>query len=442
MEILAISIFVAALIAIIFEVFDKAIIALIGALLFVLTGILTPEAAVEAIDFETILLLMAMMMVVDIARRSGIFSWLTVKVAKITAGNPILILVLFSFITLLCSAFLDNVTTILLVVPVTVALTKGMGLDPKMYVITEAMFSNVGGTLTLIGDPSNIIIGTQAGLTFNQFLINQSIPVLVTAVLVVFSVALVNWKSLKPISNNLQKLFLSSMLIKKVEYTFLQVDLKKSFVIKSVGVLFLTLLGFTLHAVLGLPVHIIALTGATVLLFVTQRYSTIHDALLSVEWPTLIFFAGLFVMVGGMESVGILNIVADWIGHLTNDYFSLVLIILWCTGFISMVVNTVPFITVMVPVIFGIQDNLLADPNFAAQGHDLNLLWWALSIGACLGGNGTIVGASANIVTVDVAKKEGVRIGFFEFLKYGFPVSMLGFTVATVYFYFRIFHFS
>lgn len=429
---IAVGIFGACLIGIVFEVFDKAVLALLGGLAFIIFGIITPEQAVESIDFDTILLLMGMMMLVEIAKHSHVFEWLNVRVARITGGNPLVILIMFLFITALLSAFLDNVTTILIVVPITIALTKGMGLSPKMFVIAEILFSNIGGALTLVGDPPNIIIGGVAKLSFNDFLINLFLPIFVTSFLVAGFIMLFKWKEIRPIRGHLQKLFLSSLLIRKIQYEFIQVVLKRDFVVKVLAILGLTFLGFLLHSSLHLEPHIIALLGATMLLVFTTEHASIHEALHGVEWTTLIFFSGLFVMVGGLEHLGILETISNSLVNATQNYFLLLVLIVWVSGFVSMVIDNIPFVAVMVPVIMDVQLKLAGQP-------DLDLLWWALSLGACLGGNGMLFGASANVVGVDLAKKDGVHISFLEFSKYGLPTALLSFVVASAYFYLRLY---
>ena len=273
----AILIFIAALILIIFEVFDKSLVALGGALLMVLTKIITPEEAVHAIDFETILLLMAMMILVEIAKRSGVFDWLNVKLIALTKGNPLYIFLIFAIVTAVFSAFLDNVTTIILIVPITIALVRGMGKDPKIYILAEIFLSNIGGALTLIGDPPNIIIGSKAKLTFLDFIVNLYPPIFAGILIILIPMVLLNWKKLRPINRNLKELFVTNILIRKITYKFYNIKLSKGFIIKSVATILLTILGFMLHSTLHLPAHIVALCGATILALITSKHVKIHD---------------------------------------------------------------------------------------------------------------------------------------------------------------------
>lgn len=422
---IALGIFALAFLLIAFEVYDKSLIALFGALLMVIFRILTPEEAIMAIEFETILLLLAMMILVNIASKSGIFEWLNVKIAALTRGNPLAIFLLFSFLTAVFSAFLDNVTTVILIVPLTIELLRGMGKDPKPYIFAEIVFSNIGGGLTLIGDPPNIIIGGATGLSFLSFIQNLWIPILVSGIFAMSVFVFKNWSKIKPIDKNLADIFIANVIIRKIRNTFVGKTLHKDFVIKVMLMLLVTIAGFLFEHHIGLPNYVIAFTAAMVLGILTEKRVHIHDALQSVEWTTLFFFAGLFIMVAGVESTGILDLMSNWVANSTSDIFYLALIVLWVSGFTSMVLDNIPFVTVMIPVIFGIQSQLV--------GVDTEILWWALSLGACLGGNATLIGASANVVSADLAQKNGVRIGFLEYMKFSFPLTLGILTICSGY---------
>jgi len=427
--ILALSIFAIAFLLIAFEVFDKSLIALIGALLMVILNVLTPEEAFAAIDFETILLLMSMMLLVNIASKSGVFEWLNVKIANFTKGNPLAIFLLFSLLTAVFSAFLDNVTTVILIVPLTIELVKGMGKDPKPYIFAEIILSNIGGALTLIGDPPNIIIGGASNLNFLDFITNLWVPILFSVIFSLIVFVLVNWKKLRPISDNLVDLTIASIIIKNIRNKFVKKTIHKDFVIKVVTVLSLTIVGFLTQAYIGLPNYVIAFSAAILLAFLTNKRIELHDALKSVEWTTLFFFAGLFVMVGGVEQTGILHALSNVVAHSTSNLFYLSLIVLWLSGFVSMVLDNIPFVTVMIPVILGVQSQFV--------GVDTTVLWWALSLGACLGGNATLIGASANVISADLAKKRGVNIGFIEYMKFSFPLTIGILIISSAYLYFK-----
>ena len=427
---IAIGIFALAFAFIVFEIYDKSLVALSGALLMVILGILSPEEALGAIEFDTILLLMAMMLLVHIASKSGIFAWLNVKIAALTRGNPMAIFLFFSLITTFFSAFLDNVTTVILIVPLTIELVKGMGKDPKPYIFAEIIFSNIGGALTLIGDPPNIIIGGVTGFNFLDFIINLWIPILASIVFALVVFLTFNWKNLRPISNNLVDLCIANVTIKKVKERFVKRTMHKDFVLSVVAVLILTVIGFFIQSSLGLPTYFIAFTGAMLLAIMVSKRVSIEDSFRSVEWTTLFFFAGLFVMVAGVESTGLLELLSDWIANSTTNLFYLSLIVLWVSGLVSTILNNIPFVTVMIPVIIGIQAKF--------QGVDTSILWWALSLGACLGGNATLVGASANVVSVDLAKKDGINISFLEYMKFSFPMTMGLLVICSIYLFFRI----
>ncbi len=421
----ALGIFVFAFLLIAFEAYDKSLIALFGALLMVIFKVLSPEDAIAAIEFETILLLLAMMILVNIASKSGIFDWLNVKIASLTRGNPLAIFLLFSFLTAVFSAFLDNVTTVILIVPLTISLVKGMGRDPKPYIFAEMMFSNIGGSLTLVGDASNIIIGGASGLTFLQFIQNLWMPVLGASILVTIVFLVFHWKKLKPVNSNLVDVFIANVVVRKLRNTFVGKTMHRDFVIKAVLVLLLTIAGFLLEQYINLPNYVIAFTGAMALGLMSEKRVHIHDALKSVEWTTLFFFAGLFIMVAGVEHTGLLKALSSMIANSTTNIFYLLLLILWISGVISMMLDNIPFVTVMVPVIIGIQGQFV--------GVDTTILWWALSLGACLGGSATLVGASANVVSAGIADKHGVHISFLEYMKFSLPVTMGVLTICSGY---------
>lgn len=427
---LTIGIFLLAFIFIALEVFDKSIVALFGALLMVILGILSPDEALAAVDFDTILLLLAMMLIVSIASNSGVFEWLNLKIARFTKGNPLAIFLLFSTLTAGLSTMLNNVTIIILVVPLTIELLRGMGKDPKPYIFAEIIFSNIGGGLTLIGDPPNIIIAGASDLSFLDFLVNLWVPILFSSLFTIFVFVLVFWKSLKPISRSLVDLFVANVLIKKLGNKFIKKTIHKDFVIKVILVLFLTMLGFIIQSTIGLPNYVIAFSAAIALSLVTYKRVNIHETFEAVEWTTLFFFAGLFIMVGGVEKTGLLTEFSTFIAGSTENIFYLALFILWGSGIISMILDNIPWVTVMIPVIFGIQAQFV--------GADTSILWWALSLGACLGGNATLIGASANVIGADLAKKEGIKISFLEYMKFSFPLTLGILCICSVYLFFRL----
>ncbi|MBU0577743.1 ArsB/NhaD family transporter [Patescibacteria group bacterium] len=424
--ILAVGIFGVVFVAIVFEIFDKAIVAMAGAGILVLTRVLTFEQAIEAINFEIIALLAAMMILVEIAQESGLFTLINFKLAKFSKGNPFLIFLFFMLVTAFASAFLDNVTTILIVVPITIALVRGMGYNPFPFIIGEIMFSNIGGALTLVGDPPNILVGTMAGISFNSFIVHLWIPILIIIVLILVAFYVIRWKDLKPIHHHLPKLFLSNLLLKKIQYQFLKTKLDARYMITVAVILGLTIVGFLMQFVLNYPLAVIAFAGAIILMLVVHKKIHVHHVLSKVEWPTLGFFAGLFVLAHGLEEVGILKAIGHSLVGVTDNFALLILIVVWSAGILSMVIDNIPFVTVMIPIIFNMQEVLGSDPHFS-------LLWWALVLGACLGGNGTIIGASANVIGVDLARNNGVKITFLSYLRYSLPLTLLTLVVSSVY---------
>ncbi len=424
--ILPLAIFLLTFTAIVFEIFDKTIVAMGGAMLLIIFRSISFEQAIEAVNFEIIALLSAMMIIVEIARESGFFTMTSFKLAKYSKGNPFLIFLLFTIITASASALLDNVTTILIVIPITIELVRGMGYNPFPFIIAEIMFSNIGGALTLVGDPPNVLVGTAVGLSFNSFIIHLFIPITAIIIFTLLAFYLIKWKELKPIHHNLPKLFLSNVLLKKIQYEYQKTNLDKKYMTTVVIVLGLTILGFLLQFLIGLPIAVIAATGALTLMLIVHKRIHVHHVFSSVEWGTLGFFAGLFVVVAGLEHAGILELVAKQITNLTNNFNILLLIILWSAGIFSMIIDNIPFVTVMIPIL------MTVETHYADNPHAI-LLWWALILGAALGGNGTMIGASANVIGVDIAKKHGIKITFLSYLKYSFPLTLIALGISSIY---------
>lgn len=393
--------------------------------------VLSPEEAIAAVDFDTIFLILGMMIMVGIAGKSGVLEWINVQIAILTKGNPFYIFVFFSLLTGILSTFLPNVTTILITVPLTIELVKGMGKDPKPYIFAEIFFANIGGDLTLIGDASNIIIGGASGLNFMDFLSNLWIPVTAVSIFILATFTIIFRKDFRKVSDRLVESCIANLTIRKIINKFSQRVMNKGFVTAVVGVFMFSILAFILQAQLGLPNYVIAFAGATVLAILSAKRIHIDEAVKSVEWTTLFFFSGLFVVVEGVEHTGILSELSSFISNSTDNLLYLALIILWVSGIVSMVIENIPFVTLMIPVIFGIQANL-------GVGQDVNVLWWAMSMGACLGGCGTMIGGSANVVSVAAAKQCGVRISFMEYTKFGFPLTMGMLVICSGYLFLRL----
>ncbi len=420
---LPIAVFLVVYAAITFELVNKAVAALSGVAVLLMLHVVTEHGAVELIDFETIMLLMGMMIIVSIIRMSGLFTLISVRIAEFTGGSPLKILCLFSLVTAVLSAFLDNVTTVLIIIPIIIELTRGMGLDSKFYVISQALISNIGGTATLIGDPPNIIIGSKVGLTFNQFILNLTIPVVI-----IFCVILVffwkrNKEKLAPIDTNLVKLFSVQLLLEKIRIEFANMKFDMRLVRRGLFCLGLAILLFVTQTATGLSPGVVALSAA-MLLFIIAGVDVDH-VLEDVEWSTLLFFAGLFILVGVLEEHGVIEWIARNVFMKVGDNpYVIVLMVLWVSGIVSGFLDNIPFTITMIPII-----RLMLETNPIPN----NILWWSLSLGACLGGNITMIGASANIVSVGIARKYDVEISFVEFMKTGIIVSFISLCIASVY---------
>ncbi len=420
---LLLLIFLLVFIAVTFELANKTAVVLLGVSLLIILNIVDEHSVVEKIDFETIILLLGMMTLVAIIKKTGFFNFVSIKIAELTKGNPLKILLLFSSITATLSAFLDNVTTVLIIIPIIIQLTRGMGLDPKIYIISQAIISNIGGTSTLVGDPPNIIIGSKVGLTFNQFISNLIIPVIITFAATLLYIWFTNRKKFQPIDTNLTKIFTFQLLLEEVRFEFLNTKLDKVFIAKALGCLGIVIVLFVTQTFTHLTPGLIALSGAMVL-FVISKVS-VEEIFEEVEWSTLLFFAGLFILVGTLEEYGIL----EWIAHNVflkagKNPYVIMLIVLWLSGIASGFLDNIPFTITMIPIVHLLSESV-AIPH--------NILWWSLSLGACFGGNFTVIGASANIVSIGIAKRHKVSISFLEFMKSGAAIALISLVISSAY---------
>ena len=420
---LPILVFLIVYVAITFELVNKAAAALAGVGVLVVLRVTTEHHAVGFIDFETLMLLTGMMILVSMIKKSGFFTIVSVKIAEITKGSPVKILVLFSIVTALMSAFLDNVTTVLIIIPIIIELTRGMGLNPVNYVLSQVFISNIGGTATLIGDPPNVIIGSKVGLSFNEFILNLTPAVIPVFIIVLGYIWFINRVEFKPISTNMSKLVSVQLLLEKIRFEFANIKIDKNLMIKSLACLFLAILLFITQTITGLAPGVVALGMAMVLLIISR--ADVEHVLEEVEWSTLLFFTGLFILVGVLEEYGVI----EWIAHnvfmnVGDNPYVIVLMVLWVSGIASGFLDNIPFTITMIPII-----HLLLESNPIPN----NILWWSLALGACLGGNITIIGASANIVSVGIAKKYGVEISFIDFMKKGIIVTLISLVIASIY---------
>ena len=412
-QVIAVAIFVAVIGVIVSEKLHRAACALIGAMLLILVGILEPKEALGFIDFNTIGVLIGMMMFVAVVKNSGIFEFLAIKSAKIAKGNPWRIMIAFMIITAVLSAFLDNVTTVLLIGPMTFSICQKLELNPVPYLMTQIMASNLGGTATLIGDPPNIMIGSAADISFAKFVVYDGPIVAISMVAAILMFRFIYGRGLSVSPEKME-------LIMQMDENEQIRD--KVLFIKSVIMIFLVALAFILHDALGLKTSIIALSCAALMIMIGGQdvEETVHD----VEWPTIVFFAFLFIVVGGLEKVGIIKAIADLMVETTGThYVILMLVILWVSALCSAILDNIPFVATLIPLIMTME----------AEGIDVWPLWWAVSIGACFGGNGTLIGASANVVLTGIAGRRGYPITFIDFLKIGMPVMLMSVVLATGY---------
>lgn len=418
-----ILVFLAVYAAITFELVNKAVAALLGVMVLLILHIVNEHEAVALIDSETIMLLLGMMAIVAVLRKSGVFSLLSVKIAGMTQGNPLKILVLFSIVTAVMSAFLDNVTTVLIIIPIIIELTRGMGLDPKIYVISQAIISNIGGTATLIGDPPNIIIGSKVGLTFNQFITNLTLPVVIAFAAALLYIWLTNRDKFKPVDTSMAKLFNIQLLLEKIHTEFVNTSIDKRLMIKGLSCLGIAILLFVTQTITKISPGVVAVFIAMILFTISGV--EVEHMLEEVEWSTLLFFAGLFILVGVLEHKGVI----EWVAHkvflrIGDNPYVMVLTVLWVSGIVSGFLDNIPFTITMIPIV-RLMLEATPIPN--------DILWWALSLGACFGGNLTMIGASANIVSLGIANQSRVHISFLEFMKVGAVITFISLTISSIF---------
>ena len=411
-QFISIIIFLLVILSIITEKIDRTVAAISGAVLMIITNVLTLDKSISYIDFNTIGVLLGMMIVVSIVKNSGLFEYIAIYTAKKSKGNPWRIMVYFILITAILSALLDNVTTVLLVGPMTIVICQILKVNPVPFLMTEIIASNVGGTSTLIGDPPNIMIGSAANLSFSDFIINLGFVVIVILISLIIYFKLIYKKE---INNGTNEVAITSLDENKAIQD-------KPLLYKSIVVLFLILLGFIFHSRLNIESSIVALSGACIMLVIGKQDA--GEIINSVEWSTIIFFIGLFIVVGGISESGVIKNLASYLIELTNGNTTYTMcIILWVSAIISSFLDNIPFVATLIPLILTMQ----------AQGMNVMPLWWATSLGACLGGNGTLIGASANVVLANIGEKHGYDISFKKYFRLGFPVMLLTIFISTIY---------
>ncbi len=424
------SILLIAYVFIALEKIPKVTIALLGAAITILLGLVSQSKLVDGginahyfinfVDFNVIFLLVSMMIIVSIATRSGMFNWIANELLRLTKGHPKLVLFTLGIFTAVTSAFLDNVTTVILIMPVTFFIAKQLDINPLPFLITEIFASNIGGTATLIGDPPNIIIGSAAGLSFMAFLKELTGVVSVILMVVVLLMMFIFRKSLKATPEKMAVVANLDNSKTITDYPLL---------IRSAIVLVLVILGFVLHDITHIETCVTAMLGASVLLLFEKP----KDILCDVEWNTIFFFIGLFIIIGGLEASGGIALMAQWILKVTQgSQEATAMIILWASGFISGIIDNIPYTATMTPMLLEIQKTMGADYTYP--------LWWCLSLGACLGGNMTIIGAAANVIVSETSAHNGYPIPFMKFLKYGVVTMIISLVISSEYIYLIFLH--
>ncbi len=411
--VISVIVFLLVMAAIISEKMHRAVAAMAGAVILLLFHVLSVDEATTYVDINTIGVLVGMMLFVAVVKNSVLCEYDAIKEAKLTKGRPMAILVVFAIITAVLSAFLDNVTTVLLIGPMTIAITQMLEVNPIPYLLSQIMASNIGGTATLIGDPPNIMIGSAAGLSFMDFVVNTgSVIVIILAVTVLIYYFMYRGQ-ISVIEENMHKV---------MELDENRSIKDKPLLIKSVIMTVVVVIGFVFHSQLQVESATVALFAAGFMLVFGKQDA--EEIILGVEWSTILFFIGLFVVVGGMQKSGVITSLAELMMEFIGNNEALgIVIILWVSAIISSFLDNIPFVATLIPLILTMESG----------GVDVTPLWWALSLGACLGGNGTLVGASANVVLAGVSAKNGYPITFMQYTKTGFPLMLISILISTVY---------
>ncbi|MEW6542865.1 MAG: ArsB/NhaD family transporter [Nitrospirota bacterium] len=434
---LALLIFGVAYLAIVTERIHKTIVALFGAALMIGVGVLTQEEAFHSheygVDYNVIFLLIGMMVIINITRKTGLFEVLAIWAAKKAKARPFRMLLLLATITAVVSALLDNVTTVLLMAPVTLEVTKRLKLNPVTFLVAEAIASNIGGTATLVGDPPNIMIASKAHLGYVDFLA-MLMPVTVVIMAAFLGALWLIFGRSMVVAPELRQAILALNVKDAVRH--------RAGLIQCLALLALTTLGFCLHDLFHLEPATVALLGASLFMLTDQGRSgnggdAELDYLTQVEWKTIFFFIGLFILVGGLVKVGAIRALADQlVSHTSGNVARTTFTVLWGSAILSSIVDNIPYVAAMNPLIVDFARSLhpdVADYTTLVHQADILPLWWALALGACLGGNGTLIGATANVVIVDMARRAGYPISFWRFLAFGLPVMLASVAISHLY---------
>ncbi len=427
-------IFFLAYAVIVSEMVHKTIVAIVGASLMLVLKILEQYEAFHVeelgVDWNVIFLLIGMMTIINILRPTGFFEYIAIKSAKIGRGEPLRIMMVLFVVTAVLSAMLDNVTTVLLIVPVTFLICDALEVNPIPFLIMQVMASNIGGTATLIGDPPNIMIASKAKLNFMDFIIHLTPAVIVMMVVMLVVIKVIFGKRLKTREELKERI----MQMNEREAIKDPVLLKK-----SLFVLAIVLTGFVFHGVLHYEPATIALFGAGLLLLLSRTHNP-HHYLADIEWPTIFFFIGLFIIVGGVVKVGLIKWMSLKVLEITQgNLFATSMIIMWFSAVASAIVDNIPYVATMNPLVIDMAKQLWPDETGTAllQHAELMPVWWSLALGACLGGNGSPIGASANVIVVGMSERAGQKISFVRFLMYGAPIMVVTVFISMIYVWLR-----
>jgi len=434
---IATTIFIVAYGIIISEKIHKTIVAVCGASLMLILHILDQHEAFHleefGVDWNVIFLLIGMMTIINLMKPTGLFEYIAIKSAKLAKGEPLRIMMIFAVVTGVLSALLDNVTTVLLIAPVTLFICDALDVDPIPYLIMEAIASNVGGTATLIGDPPNIMIASKAKLTFMDFIYHLSPVVIVLMVVLIGVIKVVFGRRLKSTMELRQRVMAMDEKAAITDPLMLK---------KSLFVLGLVLLGFVFHGALHYEPATVALFGAGLLLLLSKTKEP-HHILAEIEWPTLFFFIGLFIIIGGVVKVGLIKWMSlEMLAITQGNLLGTSMLLLWFSAIASAIIDNIPYVATMNPLIIDMAGQLWPEETGLAllQHPDLMPLWWSLALGACLGGNGSPIGASANVIVVGMAERAGKRISFMRFVAYGLPIMLLTVFISMIYVWLRYYY--
>ncbi len=413
LQYISIIIFIVVMVCIVTEKLHRAVAALAGAAALVIFRVFDFSQAISYVDFNTLGVLLGMMLFVAVVKRSGLFEYVAIKATKLAKGHPWRIMVAFMLITAVFSALLDNVTTVLLIVPMTFTVTRILKVDPVPFLFTQVLASNIGGTATLIGDPPNIMIGSATGFSFADFLFMNGPVVVVIMVAVILVMKLAYGRNMEAHAHHREA-------VQELDEHAAVKD--RSLLHKSIVMILIVAAAFVLHGKLGLESGVIALIAAAIMIIIGR--ADLEEIVNDVEWPTILFFLGLFIVVGGMEETGVIHSLATlMIDATAGNPVMTMLVLLWASAILSSILDNIPLVATLIPLVFAMGEG----------GIDVMPLWWAISLGACLGGNGTLIGASANVVVASLSGKHGEPITFKDFFKVGFPVMILTLVITTGY---------